>query len=131
MRVLGVSENPTTGEVRRARKAAARLLHPDVAGDRAALRFADVNAACDEWIAEIRAQHAAEAQHSRAAPPARAGDLPARYAVATLALIVVAIACTIIVAGFSAASIAAGTLLGAGAAGAYLTVLYRTMRQRR
>jgi hypothetical protein len=146
--VLGVSDSPTTGELRLARRRAARRLHPDTAGDRAAEAMAremsEVNEACDRWIDEIRTTRdaptvsmpASFVQQPRATttpPPASsgasatsvtsAGGLQPVYALATIALMVVIMGVIVFVAGPSVASIAIGALFGAAGGAIYLLIL--------
>jgi hypothetical protein len=145
--VLGVSDSPTTGELRLARRRAARRLHPDAMGDRAAEvmaqqmaeQMAEVNEACDRWIDEIRTkrdaptvsmpasfvqQPAADTPPATAsAPPRPAGGLQPVYALATIALMVVIMGVIVVVAGPSVASVAIGALFGAAGGAIYLLIL--------
>ena len=140
--VLGVSDSPTTGELRLARRRAARRLHPDAVGDQAAeviaQKMSEVNEACDRWIDEIRTtrdaptvsmpasfvQQPASTPRARAsAPPGRAGGLQPVYALATIALMVVIMGVIVLVAGPSVASVAIGALFGAAGGAIYLLIL--------
>jgi hypothetical protein len=141
--VLGVSDSPTTGEIRLARRRAARRLHPDAVGDGAAevvaRQMSEVNEACDRWIDEIRTtrdaptvsmpasfvqQPAAATPHAQAgAPRVPAGGLQPVYALATVALMVVIMGVIVLVAGPSVASIAIGALFGAAGGAIYLLIL--------
>jgi hypothetical protein len=140
--VLGVSDSPTTGELRLARRRAARRLHPDAVGDQAAKMMAEkmseVNEACDRWIDEIRTrrdaptvsmpasyvqQPAATPRASAGDPPRRAGRLQPVYALATVALMGVIMGVIVVVAGPSVASIAIGALFGAAGGAIYLLIL--------
>ena len=103
--------------------------------------MSEINAACDAWIAEIRARpHAATPSSGRpsaAAAPAASTppdieapiELPLRYAAATVALVAVIIAVVIVLVGVSATSLADGALVGAGAAGLFVTLLYQWTRR--
>jgi hypothetical protein len=131
--VLGVSEHATTGEVRRARRVVARFLHPD-ADARSSTAMADVNAACDDWIAEIRSRRDLSPQTNKVVanqPSPPASNLHARPAtsnrhanwlltlVPSLVLFFVILGLVTAVAGPSVPTIAAGLLLGIGAGGFY------------
>jgi hypothetical protein len=138
--VLGVSDAPTTGELRLARRRVARRLHPDAAGERAAQTMSDVNEACDRWIDEIRTSRDAATVSMPAsfvqqptptsthrsgvdAPPRPAGGLQPVYALATIALMVVIMGVIVLVAGPSTASIAIGALFAAAGGAIYLLIL--------
>lgn len=139
--VLGVSDAPTTGELRLARRRAARRLHPDAVGDRGAAEMADlmseVNEACDRWIDEIRTSRDAPTvsmpssfvqqptpRASESSATARSvGGLQPVYALATVALMVVIMGVIVLIAGPSVASIAVGALFGAVGGAIYLLIL--------
>jgi len=134
--VLGVSETPTTGEIRLARRQAARRLHPDSAGDPTAAAMAELNEAADRWIDEIRRARDAPTVAMPAAyvqspstpsspPPAARGGIGPVYVVATIALMAVITAVVVIVAGPSVVSFAIGALCGAAGAAIYLVILRR------
>lgn len=131
MTTLGVSASPTTGELRTARRRVARRLHPDIAGERGATSMAALNAACDEWIQEIRRGVSAQpaAVDPVAARPAT-GRLRPLDAVSTLALVAAVALVTVVLLGASVVSLAAGLLLGAGAGGVYLVVLHHLATRR-
>ena len=122
--ILGVAPDPTTGEVRSARRLVARNLHPDVTGGSVPL-MSDVNAACDEWIAEIRRARATPTSEVRREPSVPEHGLRRIDVAATLALIVFGAILVVTVVGPSGASIAAGLLVGALAAALFLAILYR------
>lgn len=143
--VLGVSEHATTGEVRRARRAVARFLHPD-ADARTATAMADVNAACDDWLAEIRSRRDSPSLTTDVAasqPPPQASNMGSRPApsdrrsdwkltlVASLVLFGVIVAVVVAVAGLSIPTIAAGLLLGIGAGGFFAVVSLLNREHRR
>jgi DnaJ-class molecular chaperone len=52
--VLGIAPSATAADVQRAYRRRARLLHPDVAGDGATSRMAELNLARDEILARLR-----------------------------------------------------------------------------
>ena len=139
--VLGVSDAPTTGELRLARRRAARRLHPDAVGDHGAAEMADlmseVNEACDRWIDEIRTsrdaptvsmpssfvQQPAPRASASSATARSAGGLQPVYALATVALMIVIMGVIVLIAGPSVASIAIGALFGAAGGAIYLLIL--------
>lgn len=133
--LLGTSDQPSTAEVRRARRLVARQLHPDAGADLNPDVMSQLNAACDEWINEIRAQRdrsnppfAPEPTINRGMDPTAPTSLPASYAAATALLIVSIVAVVILFLGFSATSLAVGGLLGAGAGAVFAFVLYRMVQ---
>ena len=129
--VLGVSHDPSTGEVRRARRRVARALHPDTHDD-ATDQMAEVNSACDLWLAEIRARrHAVPTPPEPATAPRQTGSQPSPprianndalfLATASIPVLVVFLAgASVAVVGFSIASLAAGVLLGLGMGGMFV-----------
>jgi molecular chaperone DnaJ len=52
--VLGLAPGATVADVQRAYRRRARLLHPDIAGEAATARMAELNLARDTVLAEIR-----------------------------------------------------------------------------
>lgn len=133
--VLGVSELATTGEVRRARRSVARFLHPD-ANTEDARTMADVNAACDDWLADIRARVDRPPTSPNFAETRTTGlpNLDARYArcdrrsrlssTLVVGLVIVVVVCGIVlrVAGASVPTFAAGLLIGVGVGGFFAVV---------
>lgn len=96
--------------------------------------MAEINAAVDAWIAEIRARrptaHGSGTVLSE--PPAAPADAPVPFrlahAVTTLLLVAIVIGVVVLMVGVSVVSVAAGALLGAVAAAVYAAVLYRVER---
>jgi hypothetical protein len=136
--LLELTDSPTTGEIRLARKQAARRLHPDRAGGLGAAQMAEVNDACDRWIAEIRTARDAPTvtmpatfvrQPDTATTPTASAALARVYVLATLALMLVIMAVIVVVAGPSVTSIALGALIGAAGGAIYLAIL-RTVTRR-
>jgi curved DNA-binding protein CbpA len=52
--VLGLSPGATAEDVQRAYRRRARLLHPDIAGEGATARMAELNLARDQVLARLR-----------------------------------------------------------------------------
>lgn len=130
--VLGVSQSPSTGEVRRARRRVARTLHPDAGGD-STQEMAEINAACDQWLNEIRARRwevpprtPKPAPSATVAPPTPRASPRQRIAnnhgsylatVAIPALVVLLTGISVAVVGLSILAVAAGVLIGLGLGG--------------
>lgn len=135
--LLGVTPEPTTGQVRQARRSLARRLHPDAAGQESTAMMAEINAAVDEWLTQIRSRRDAPTPAAPAATAASArpvqtvARVPLRisYAAATILLVVVVSIVVVALVGFSATSLATGALLGSGAAGAFATLVHRHERR--
>jgi len=136
--LLDLTDSPTTGEIRLARRQAARRLHPDRAGGVSEARMAEVNDACDRWIAEIRAARDAPTvtmpatfvrQPDDGIRSAPGGALARVYVLATLALMLVIMAVVVVVAGPSVTSIAVGALVGAAGGAIYLLILRAVTRR--
>lgn len=53
--MLGLSPGAAAADVQRAYRRRARLLHPDIAGEGATARMAELNLARDEVLARLRA----------------------------------------------------------------------------
>ena len=133
--LLDVPSEPTTGQVRQARRTLARRLHPDATGSAASSRMAEINAAVDAWIVEIRARRQAGARGRVTTPsesPAVPIDAPVPFrlshAVTTLVLVGAVIGVVVLVGGLSVMTLATGALLGAVAGAVYAAVLYRIER---
>ena len=95
--------------------------------------MAEINAAVDAWIAEIRSLRQADATVPAAASPDPTptdAHVPfrVRHAMATVLLVGVVMAVVVVMVGPSVSSLAAGALLGAVAGAVYATVLYRAER---
>jgi hypothetical protein len=107
--------------------------------------MAEVNAACDRWITEIRSgarrSPAVNDRPVSQAPPvadestirltdSRADEplLRTRDVLSTLGLLVTVAALTILIVGATATSLAVGLLLGSGAAAMYMVALRRLGR---
>ncbi|HUF99055.1 MAG TPA: hypothetical protein VMM60_13075 [Ilumatobacter sp.] len=135
--LLGVSASPTTAELRHARRFVARRLHPDAAGDRSAPRMADVNAACDRWIAEIRAGTSTPLSNSEPSRPHATQpthrpspiDFQMSYAVGTILVAFLTTVLIVMIGGPSVTTVAVGALFGAIAGAAYATVIYLIARR--
>ena len=121
--LLGVGEQPTTGEVRVARRRVAKRLHPDLGGEQRTRAMADVNAACDRLMARIR-------RGDLNPPPPRVATRPVPvvvavkrfefrpvYAAIALATMLLAFTFTVTIVGASAGGVAAGLLVAAVAGG--------------
>ena len=133
--LLDVPSEPTTGQVRQARRTLARRLHPDATGSAASSRMAEINAAVDAWIAEIRARRQAGPTGDvtiPSEPPAAPIDAPVPFrvthAIATVLLVGAVIGVVVLVVGLSVMTLATGALLGAVAGAVYAAVLYRIER---
>jgi hypothetical protein len=138
--LLGVSDAPTTGELRTARRFVARQLHPDAAGDRSASIMADVNSACDRWIAEIRAGTTTSPDNLESSQPREAEPAPwvqprssitfqVSYAVGTISVAFVTMVLIVMIAGPSVTTFAVGALFGAVAGAAYVGVVFVLARR--
>lgn len=95
--------------------------------------MAEINAACDEWISEIRRGVTAQIRPMASTQPTRGApvgsDLGPGGVVATLTLMVLITALVVGLAGWSSATLAAGALVGASAGAAFLVVLHRLGRR--
>ena len=141
---LGLTGDPTTGEVRIARRRVAKRLHPDRAGPGAQRAMAELNRTCDELIASIRTSGGA-LRAPTSGPPPPAETAPAAPAdepsdpvatvrarppdlldiARTLIVLVVATAAVLLVAGStSGGAIAIALLTGAVVAGAFVAVTW-------
>lgn len=139
--LLGVTADPTTGQVRQASRSLARRLHPDTAGQDSATTMAEVNAAIDEWLAQIRSRRNAPTPASaaratapappRGTPPEAQVPLRMAHAAATVVLIIVVALVVVALIGFSTMSLATGALLGSGAAGIFAVLVHRHERHAR
>lgn len=139
--LLGVTADPTTAQVRQARRSLARRLHPDTAGQDSAATMAEVNAAVDEWLTQIRSRRNAPTPASAAQAPTSAGQRPDRpeaqvplrisHAAATILLVIVVTIVVVALLGFSTISLATGALLGSGAAGIFAVLVHRHERHAR
>lgn len=139
--VLGLPANPTTGEVRIARRGFAKRAHPDLHGEGRGRVMADVNEACDRLIARIRRgerRGPTSPQPSPAAPAAppvvRRSAGPAFrpvYALSTIAVTILAATATLLLGGVLDTTAVAVALLVGGLSGlAFLIALTRMLKQR-
>lgn len=138
LQLLELPGDPTTGQVRVARRRIAKRLHPDAHGGRLERAMAEVNAGCDRLIADIRRRRSEPVVAEPApAPPIRVdnvrGPVEFRFEYAISAAFVVLLgfmSAVLVVRSSSAAAIAFAVLVSAILGLAFIGTLIVLLRRR-
>ncbi len=138
LQLLELPGDPTTGQVRAARRRIAKRLHPDAHQGRLERAMAEVNAGCDRLIADIRRQRSKPVVAEPVpAPPIRVDNMRTpvefrlEYVISTVVVVLLGFMCTVlIVRSSSAAAVAFAVLVSAILGLAFIGTLIALLSRR-